>query len=184
MLSQIKLDFPDEYLIQVKGTMGSVKQENVVTSLMFITNKQSYGPYGSESGRTFQSSSSGSVVGFYGRSSLNSLDQIGCIKEVPSPFLSKNLHNSTRDRYHGICTIYHDGNALVIPQGPWGGWGGQEFYDGRGDIVDLIINYTDDLITSIQVGYEQGGISFQGGLHGGKGATEVQVRRKLKTLKN
>lgn len=179
LLSQIKLDFPNEYVIQVKGTMGTILDENIITSLTFITNKQNYGPYGSECGRKFQSSNmSGSIVGFYGRASLTSLDQIGCIKKIPSQNLSKTLNESNRHIHH-ICAIHYDHSTSVIPQGPWGGWGGQEFYDGRGDIIDLNINFTDTLITSIQVGYEQGGIGFQGRLHGGKGVQQVKVRKEL-----
>jgi len=161
--------------------MGSVQEENVITSLTFITNKQSYGPYGHASGRTFQSTPHGSVVGFYGRSSLNSLDQIGCIKKVLTPRARPAAHDS-KESSNGFCAVHHDRNSLVIPQGPWGGWGGQEFYDGRGDVVDLFITFTDTLVSSIQVGYEQGGISFQGNLHGRKGPRKVEVRRDLHTI--
>jgi len=146
--------------------MQTIQQEDVISSLTIVTNKKTYGPYGSDSGRRFQTSSEGIVVGFYGRASLTSLDQIGCIVKMPnSP--------GTRPSYDTKYLLSSD--VLVIPQGPWGSSSGQEFYDGRGDIVDLNINYNESLITSIQVGYQQGGTNFQAPLHGGEGTQHVKV---------
>lgn len=160
------MDFPKEYLVQVQGTMQTIKEENVISSLTIITNKKTYGPFGSDSGRRFQTYSKGIIVGFYGQASPTSLDQIGCIIKMPN----------SPDYKHSYDTKHLlNSNDLVIPQGPWGVSSGQEFYDGRGDIVDLNISYDKSLITSIQVGYEQGGTNFQAPLHGGKGAEHVKV---------
>lgn len=163
--SQITLDSPEEYLVQVQGTMKSVLQENVITSLTIITNKKSYGPYGCESGRKFETPPEGLVVGFFGRASVTSLNQIGCIVKMPN---TESLE-TVDSRY------FVSPDAVIIPQGPWGNSGGQEFYDGRGDVVDLSIKYNPSHITWIQVGYEQGGTSFHGAPHGGEGAQHVLV---------
>lgn len=130
---QITIDFPEEYLVEVQGIMKSVLHENIITSLTFITNKQSYGPYGCESGRKFKTSQ-GLIVGFYGRASLTSLNQIGCIVKMFSPhgnesFSKANWSSYKLGKFDKNNTM--NSNIVVIPQGPWGGWGGEKFYDGR-----------------------------------------------------
>jgi len=61
-----------EYVIEVAGAAG-----NVVDSLRITTNYAKYGPYGGNGGKPFSlKPSSGSVIGFYGRSG-NLLDAIG-----------------------------------------------------------------------------------------------------------
>jgi len=230
----------EEYLIQLKGTIDAINGIEAVTSLTFITNQRICGPYGSTSGRAFESSP-GKVVGFFGRFE-SILHQIGVITELSSEIQSRrsfgrtivvsrngtdveehildggiqaaqgkfvvhgegsNTHRDSVQKiehwYSGIAgskevvgrpleeTTYDTSkttydtkylvspDVLVIQQGPWGGSSGQEFYDGRGDIVDLNISYNKSLITSIQVGYEQGGTNFQAPLHGGVGAEHIKV---------
>lgn len=142
--------------------MKPVKEETIITSLTIVTNKKTYGPYGPESGRRFETPSVGLVRGFFGRTSVNTLDQIGCIVQLP--------HQPSHDTKYLVPA-----DVLVIPQGPWGAPTGQEFYDGRGDIVELNIHYTKTLITSIQIGYEQGGTSFHTPVHGGPGEQTAKV---------
>lgn len=87
---QIPLNFPDEYLVQVKGTHGPAHGvQDLVLSLEFITNKKTYGPYGNSSrGTPFATSNKGRIVGLFGRSG-DLLDQISAIvAPTPEPLLS------------------------------------------------------------------------------------------------
>jgi len=64
---QIVFDFPKEHLIQIQGTFGSVQMlGDMVTSISFITNMKTYGPFGVESGQEFKSSEGTRIVGFHG----------------------------------------------------------------------------------------------------------------------
>uniref|UniRef100_I1R0K4 Jacalin-type lectin domain-containing protein n=2 Tax=Oryza glaberrima TaxID=4538 RepID=I1R0K4_ORYGL len=61
---------PSEFLVEVSGTFGRYHHAlNIITSLTFVTNAQSYGPYGQREGTPFHISvqSSGCIVGFFGR---------------------------------------------------------------------------------------------------------------------
>lgn len=62
-----------------------------------------------------------------------------------------------------------------MAEGPWGGNGGYEFYDGRGEIVGIDIYYTDNAVVKLQVTYEQNGVRFQGEAHGGTGGESATV---------
>lgn len=68
-----------EYLIKVSGTTSSFYGlANVVTSLTFVTNAASYGPFGKGRGEPFELpvQSNSSIVGFFGRAGAL-LDAIG-----------------------------------------------------------------------------------------------------------
>lgn len=80
---QIVLDFPNEYVTQVKGTTGKVGSLRVITSLTFITNKQTYGPYGAVTGTEFGSPAGLLVTGFFGKGG-DSLDQFGVFTTADS----------------------------------------------------------------------------------------------------
>jgi len=54
----------------------------VITSLMFISNKKEYGPFGQEIGKSFESPHGKKIVGFFGRAATY-LDQIGVVVEAP-----------------------------------------------------------------------------------------------------
>ena len=59
------LQFMNEHFVQVMGTLGKQNgSDEVITSLTFVTNQKSYGPYGNEQGQGFETSSIGKVVGF------------------------------------------------------------------------------------------------------------------------
>jgi len=158
---QIVLNFPEEHLLQVQGTFGSVNGlPKVVTSLSFVSNKKTYGPFGVVSGQEFKSSEGSRVVGFYGRS-CDFIDRIGVF--------------TTKELQHGLS---HDGNSQireVLAQGPWGGAGGSAFYDGRGDIVEVLLEYTEDCIVSLQATYEQGGGVFKTTARFGPGGETAKV---------
>lgn len=66
----------DEYLISVKGHLGTIYDRLSVRSLTFISNRRTYGPYGKEEGAPFElPAAGGRIVGFHGRSDsyLNAL---------------------------------------------------------------------------------------------------------------
>jgi len=63
----------------VKGTtakLGFLGSIQVITSLTFITNKHTYGPYGHHKGSDFGSPSHRLVTGFFGKAG-DALDQFG-----------------------------------------------------------------------------------------------------------
>lgn len=56
--------------MEVSGTFGRFRAAlDIITSLTFVTNAQSYGPYGQREGTPFHIpvQSSGCIVGFFGR---------------------------------------------------------------------------------------------------------------------
>jgi hypothetical protein len=68
----------------VKGTtakVGFLGSNRVITSLTFITNKHTHGPYGVLNGSEFGSFPSRLVTGIFGKAS-NSLDQLGVITTI------------------------------------------------------------------------------------------------------
>lgn len=140
---------PLEHIIFIKGTFGFISGHEVFTSLTFISNIDVYGPYGIIKGEEFTSSRSGKVVGVFGRFG-SSINQLGVF--------------STR-----VETI-----ALDI-EGSWGGVGGFVFSDGRGEIVEIKINYNNDQIVSLQAIYDQNGTHFPGSIHGGHGGESHTV---------
>lgn len=78
--SEIKLQFPDEYLISVSGYISPVVYGGspVIRSLTFKSNRRTFGPYGVEEGTPFSLPiEGGQIVGFKGRSDWY-LDAIGC----------------------------------------------------------------------------------------------------------
>ncbi|KAL5757636.1 hypothetical protein ACOSP7_020247 [Xanthoceras sorbifolium] len=77
--AEIKLQFPEEFLVSVSGYYCPVVYGGspVVRSLTFKSNKRTFGPYGVEEGIPFTFSMDGGlVVGFKGRSGWY-LDAIG-----------------------------------------------------------------------------------------------------------
>jgi Jacalin-like lectin domain len=68
---------PNEYLTSVKGYYGDYVGFEVVMSLSFETNLQTYGPYGREEGVPFHlPTHGGKIIGFHGRSG-QLIDAIG-----------------------------------------------------------------------------------------------------------
>lgn len=62
---------PSEYITEVRGTIGpyATPNSNLITSLKFVTNVASYGPFGLGGGTPFHipAQSNNSIVGFFGR---------------------------------------------------------------------------------------------------------------------
>ncbi|CAN6336515.1 unnamed protein product [Urochloa humidicola] len=67
-VSTVRLD-PTEIVKEVSGTVGQVNGADVISSLKFVTNLRTYGPYGKPSGNPFSlpEKEGGSVVGFTAR---------------------------------------------------------------------------------------------------------------------
>ncbi|KAB1220607.1 Mannose/glucose-specific lectin [Morella rubra] len=78
---RISLDWPREYLVRIDGMHGRQWQglEDIIRSLTFVTNMNTYGPYGTENQEDASFTipiKSGKVVGFHGRSG-DAVDAIG-----------------------------------------------------------------------------------------------------------
>ncbi|KAJ8756003.1 hypothetical protein K2173_024548 [Erythroxylum novogranatense] len=91
-IDEIKLDYPDEFLVGVSGYYGNFWFMYVIRSITFESNRRTYGPFGDEVGTPFTFTvESGSVVGFKGRSGWY-IDSIGFyISNTPPPSLSPPL---------------------------------------------------------------------------------------------
>ncbi|KAM7273821.1 hypothetical protein ACFE04_028485 [Oxalis oulophora] len=77
--STVKLDYPNEYLIEMCGRYGRMDERGpvIIRSLTFRSNKKKYGPYGREEGTCFSIPLSGAmIVGFHGTAGQY-LDSIG-----------------------------------------------------------------------------------------------------------
>jgi len=147
MFVQVILDAPNEYISRVSGTYALVHGIQIITSLVFVSNKAVYGPYGTAEGKSFSSSGLGKVVCFFGRSG-SFIDQLGVHRTSVEKDLSFPCSGLV-----GTTSLARE----VVVHGPWGGEGGKSFYDGRGDIIEILVEYTEDYIISLQVTYDQGG---------------------------
>ncbi|KAI7729742.1 hypothetical protein M8C21_020392 [Ambrosia artemisiifolia] len=69
----------DEEFIEIRGQVGNFENLNLVTQLTFVTNKNTYGPYGTNEGTNFSCPiAKGKVIGFFGRYGAY-LDAIGVV---------------------------------------------------------------------------------------------------------
>jgi hypothetical protein len=150
-MPQVVLEWPLEHIVRVEGTFGFVGGYEIITSVTFISNKAVYGPYGAVEGERFTSRGPGNVVGFFGRAG-SYVDQLGVFT------------SSTETVSAGV-------------EGSWGGDGGYAFSDGRGEIVEITINYNSDQIVSLQATYDHHGHRFPGAVHGGEGGECEKVQR-------
>ncbi|XP_010471351.1 PREDICTED: jacalin-related lectin 19 [Camelina sativa] len=102
--SEIKLQYPDEYLIGVSGYYCPMVNSGtpVIRSMTFKSNKQVYGPYGVEQGTPFTFSvNGGRIVGMNGRSGWY-LDSIGFHLSRPK---STKMVNKLRKKIHWLTRI-------------------------------------------------------------------------------
>ncbi|XP_062076287.1 mannose/glucose-specific lectin-like [Humulus lupulus] len=73
----IEFDGRSEFLTSISGTYGIYRGLTVITSLSFITNLNTYGPFGKATGTAFSNPiQDGVVVGFHGKSGYY-IDSIG-----------------------------------------------------------------------------------------------------------
>lgn len=142
----------------MKGTTREVASVGVaVTSLTFVSNKKTYGPYGPVTGgSSFETVRHGKVMGFYGKatSCVHSIGVLAEVEDLPD-------------------------TETVTVQEAWGGQGGVPFYDGRGDVIEVVVTYNDLHMVSLQATYQHGGKTFKANLHGGengRGPKEAKVR--------
>jgi hypothetical protein len=85
---QIKLNYPVEYLQEIKGSYGEIPfYEGLhligISSITFKSNSRAYGPYGKPGEHTFKSES-GKIVGFWGGSGRRCLESIGVFTVNPT----------------------------------------------------------------------------------------------------
>ncbi|KAL0553471.1 hypothetical protein IC582_007366 [Cucumis melo] len=80
-ISEVVLDYPDEYLVSISGYYGSIRNwgidGTVIRSLTLESNTRFYGPFGIQEGKKFKfPSTGGKIIGFHGISDRY-LDAIG-----------------------------------------------------------------------------------------------------------
>ncbi|KAJ6434360.1 hypothetical protein OIU84_017961 [Salix udensis] len=147
----IEIQWPSEYLKSISGTYGSYEGLLVITSLSFITNLTTYGPFGTAPGESFSIPIADSaVVGFHGRCG-SYLDALG-IFVIPA--------NS-------------DGSISV---GPWGGPGGDPFSFRVGSWIKEIIVHEGTNIKSLSF---KDGNGQEYGKFGGKNASDTGEERRI-----
>jgi len=149
-------------LTQINGTYDYISSGEMITSMTFNSNKQKYGPFGNEIGESFKTPSGKKIMGFFGRSATY-LDQIGVVV-VDQP-----LYSPT-----SLKTIENEDWVLV--EGPWGVKEKTNFYNGRGNIVEIKVAYSKDYVISIQTTYHENGTNFKQGAIGGQGGEVAKVR--------
>lgn len=139
----MELDYPNEYIVSISGYLGQWGSMYLVNSLTFKSNREAYGPYGSEQGTFFSSPPNiGKIVGFYGRCNLY-LDCIGAY----------------------FAPTFHVDPIQKI--GPYGGKGGSPWDDGRqAGVRQIFISYG-IVIDGICCVYDTAGKSEHRGGHGG-----------------
>ncbi|GKV44482.1 hypothetical protein SLEP1_g51663 [Rubroshorea leprosula] len=120
----IEIDGPLEHLTSITGTYGNYAGMTVITSLSFVTNLTTHGPFGTATGTSFSMPMEGSLVnGFHGRGG-HYLDAIG-------------IHVRPRDT-EGTISI-----------GPWGGQGGDPWIYTTNRHINQIIIHVGSNIKSI-----------------------------------
>ncbi|KAL9380292.1 hypothetical protein Peur_025949 [Populus x canadensis] len=148
---KIEIQWPSEYLKSISGTYGSYKGLLVITSLSFITNLTTYGPFGTAPGETFSIPIADSaVVGFHGRCGYY-LDALG-IFVTPA-----NSHGS-------------------ISVGQWGGPGGDPFSFRVGSWIKEIIVHEGANIKSLSF---KDGNGQEYGKFGGNNANDIGEERRI-----
>ena len=74
-----------------------------------------------------------------------------------------------------MAFVVADPSDLVVPRGPLGGPGGNAYYDGVGDIVQITVTYSHQAVYSMQTTYQQAATKFTTGQHGTSGPTSFTV---------
>lgn len=131
----INLDWLTEVLISVSGYIVNDFGSSVIHSLTFQSNKRTYGPFGTETGRKFSfPPTGGKIIGFYG-SSGSHLESLGAYLEPISHL------------YPIKCV------------GPLGGQGGCSWDDGKFNGVKTIKMTLEDDVNCISFEYDDNGKS-------------------------
>ncbi|KAL6582952.1 hypothetical protein OROMI_005030 [Orobanche minor] len=146
-LCEISIEDPEEYLVAVRGTTGIFRyQTPVITSITFVSNKRTYGPFGEDAANQFSLPMHGNkIIGFYGRCD-GLLDAVG-VRLVPLA-LPKPIPR--------LCSDSDTGKILKI--GPWGGQGGSTWeWDHP---VHKIIVRSGIVIHSLTFGFMKNGVTI------------------------
>ncbi|XP_018843317.1 jacalin-related lectin 19-like isoform X2 [Juglans regia] len=118
--AEIKLQYPEEFLVSVSGHYSEFNGSQVIRSLSFKSNRRNFGPFGVEEGTPFTSSiHGGSIVGFYGRSGRY-IDSIGiwvsCVEPTKDILMFRKSHvqfakvqrvppMAPQDYFKGFCAV-------------------------------------------------------------------------------
>ncbi|CAM0948270.1 unnamed protein product [Alopecurus aequalis] len=148
---------PSEFLTAVSGTsdFSSRYGAHVVTSVTFISNAHTYGPFGGGGGKPFHSPvmTCGSIVGIFARTA-KVVDAIGLyVKSEKEPMKKRDLITKvgpwggdsgmcndlvvlprrlmsvvvrSADVIYSLAFTYCDGGGQQHSAGPWGGWGASQ----------------------------------------------------------
>ncbi|KAA8537086.1 hypothetical protein F0562_029564 [Nyssa sinensis] len=135
----VKLEYPDEFLISISGyCTDDDSHRTVVRSLTIQSNRNQYGPFGTEDGKYFSTqSNSGKITGLHGRCGL-CLDSIGA----------------------------YFNPDLSISIGPFGGSGGNQWNDGVYTTIRQLIIHHGAVVESIQIEYDKNGRFHWSDKHG------------------
>ncbi|KAL4559459.1 hypothetical protein LXL04_031597 [Taraxacum kok-saghyz] len=170
--SMICINYPNEYLTSISGTIDFYTSSAVLMSLCFHTNQKGYGPYGTcDTGSRFSYGADKDcmVVGFHGRVG-QCINAIGIYSMPKSLAFNRNSTNSNREMSL---------TAMPRDAGPWGASGAKPWDDGVFcDIKQIRVHVGKSLkvIHAIQFEYvKRDGESILSQIHGGKGGEKTEV---------
>ncbi|XP_056173935.1 jacalin-related lectin 3-like [Syzygium oleosum] len=147
-VDKVPLKYPEEYLTSISGYQRDNSDginNAIIQSLTFHSNRNTYGPFGEETGRYFWYPSTGSkIIGFFGRCG-ETLNSIGVYAQ-PIP---------------------HLGPFKTVR--PFGNSGGSLWDDGVHANVRAVHILASDIIHSIRIVYDNNGSIVEGSEHGKKG---------------
>ncbi|KAF8012320.1 hypothetical protein BT93_I0457 [Corymbia citriodora subsp. variegata] len=147
----VNLDYPNEFLTSVSGYIKEDSSPVIIQSLIFHSNKRTYGPFGDERGKFFSFPPvAGKIIGFFGRCAY-SLDSIGA-------------YFGPISRPYPFEVVGPFGNSNC--EGLW--------YDGKHTDVRQIEVVSGSAIESITITYEHGR-SFAHGTSGGGTTNEINL---------
>ncbi|AQK49097.1 OSJNBa0016N04.16-like protein [Zea mays] len=160
-----------EFLTGVSGSIGTFNgHANVITSLTFVTNARSYGPFGRGRGTSFHIpvQGNGCIVGFFGRSGryLNAIGVYTAPKPEPKAVGKQD-----------VCCANGGDEAVVARIGPWGGVG-NALHDiaERPHRLHRVTIFSGTIVNSLEYLYSDGdGQQHTTGPWGGCGGTGRKI---------
>ncbi|KAJ0804969.1 putative jacalin-like lectin domain-containing protein [Helianthus annuus] len=178
-VTTISMDFPNEYLMSISGTVGSIVAYDVVVvkSICFKTNLNLYGPYGIDDGTAFSYEVKDEViVGFHGRADDSYLIAIGVYVIPKSPASPPTSTYEGKIKNELCCSKC----IMTLPRdaGPWGACGGQPWDDGVFSAIKQVRIHLGELnvIYGLQFKYlKSDGKSVMSQIHGGTDGVEIHL---------
>ncbi|KAJ9536365.1 hypothetical protein OSB04_un000457 [Centaurea solstitialis] len=170
---EICIDYPNEYLTSISGTIGG----GTVLSLSFSTNQNQYGPFGNgiDSRFSYEGDEGFMIVGFHGRSSGMYLNAIG-IYVMPRSFALGLNSTSADNSMHEMCS------RMSIPReaGPWGtSMVGKPWDDGVFSTIKEVrvhVGESPNVIHAIQFEYvESNAKTVLSPMHGGTSGDKMEL---------